>query len=115
MLSKRFDSRWRTSTTIRQQFADDSPTYSTRLLFDEISITPTGLSSYNINAPTLHSVFSTKTPNISQKKYEFVRNLIGQLQLLIIDEISMVEAENSNINFKNIHSGKQYNKFTHQD
>ncbi|XP_071944760.1 uncharacterized protein [Antedon mediterranea] len=67
---------------------------------DDVSIlkvAPTGIAAYNINGKTIHSALSIPI-NVSfpyqplgEEKITQLRNRLGQLQLLIIDEISMVD------------------------
>ncbi|XP_073671989.1 uncharacterized protein [Paramisgurnus dabryanus] len=58
---------------------------------------PTGVSAYNINAATIHSTFSIGTnatlpyQPLGDEKINSLRAKFGKLQILIIDEISMVD------------------------
>ena len=58
---------------------------------------PTSLAAYNINGQTLHSAFSLPLhglgPSISQSRLSRLRNKLCSLNLLIIDEISMVGSD----------------------
>ena len=59
---------------------------------------PTGVAAFNINGMTLHSAFSLGTSKYSriqhlkENKSNTLHNKLGCLQLLIIDEVSMVGA-----------------------
>ncbi|XP_041482326.1 uncharacterized protein LOC121429412 [Lytechinus variegatus] len=66
---------------------------------DDISVlkmAPTGVAAYNINGHTIHSILSipinAKMPYqpLSEEKISALRNKLSQLQIIIIDEISMV-------------------------
>ncbi|XP_071948934.1 uncharacterized protein [Antedon mediterranea] len=67
---------------------------------DDVSIlkvAPTGIAAYNINGKTIHSALSIPV-NVSfpyqplgEEKINQLRNYLCQLQILIIDEISMVD------------------------
>ncbi|XP_056598318.1 uncharacterized protein LOC130416992 [Triplophysa dalaica] len=58
---------------------------------------PTGVAAYNINAATIHSTFSIGTnaslpyQPLGDEKINSLRAKFGKLQILIIDEISMVD------------------------
>ncbi|XP_041461886.1 uncharacterized protein LOC121413199 isoform X1 [Lytechinus variegatus] len=67
---------------------------------DDISvlkIAPTGVAAYNINGHTIHSILSipirAQMPYqpLSEEKISALRNKLAQLQILIIDEVSMVD------------------------
>ena len=59
---------------------------------------PTGVAAFNINGMTLHSAFSLGTSKyggiqcLKEDKSNTLHNKLGRLQLLIIDEVSMVGA-----------------------
>ena len=59
---------------------------------------PTGVAAFNINGMTLHSAFSLGTSKyggiqrLKEDKSNTLQNKLGRLQLLIIDEVSMVGA-----------------------
>ena len=70
---------------------------------DEILVhlsAPTGTAAYNINGTTVHSAFlllltatsASKSDSVSAEKLAALRNKFSRLQLLIIDEVSMVGA-----------------------
>lgn len=67
---------------------------------DDISVlltAPTGVAAFNINASTIHSAFSinveAKLPYqpLGDDKINTLRSKFGALQILVIDEISMVD------------------------
>ncbi len=67
---------------------------------DDVSViltTPTGVAAFNINTLTIHSALSISTdmsqPNkpLCEEKISRLRNKLDQLQILMIDEISMVD------------------------
>ncbi|XP_071486145.1 uncharacterized protein [Diadema antillarum] len=67
---------------------------------DDISImkvAPTGIAAYNINGSTIHNALSIPISAtlpyqpLGEEKISHLRNQLGQLQILIIDEISMVD------------------------
>ena len=67
---------------------------------DDVSIlkvAPTGIAAYNINGQTIHSAlsiavkFSLPYQPLGEEKISQLRTKLGQLQILIIDEISMVD------------------------
>ena len=67
---------------------------------DDVSIlklAPTGIAAYNINGKTIHSAlsipmkFSLPYQPLGEEKISQLRTQLGQLQILIIDEISMVD------------------------
>ena len=66
---------------------------------DDVSVlltAPTGVAAFNINGATIHSALSISTDMslpyqpLGEEKISTLRNKLGQLQILIIDEISMV-------------------------
>ncbi|XP_030832915.1 uncharacterized protein LOC584759 isoform X5 [Strongylocentrotus purpuratus] len=69
---------------------------------DDISIlkvAPTGIAAFNIEGSTIHSALSVpitaKFPYrpLGEERINTLRNKLGQLQILIIDEISMVDSK----------------------
>ena len=67
---------------------------------DDVSIlklAPTGIAAYNINGKTIHSAlsipikFTLPYQPLGEEKISQLRTQLGQLQILIIDEISMVD------------------------
>ncbi|XP_071476043.1 uncharacterized protein [Diadema antillarum] len=67
---------------------------------DDISImkvAPTGIAAYNINGSTIHNALSIPISAtlpyqpLGEEKISHLRSQLGQLQILIIDEISMVD------------------------
>ncbi|XP_057310266.1 uncharacterized protein LOC130648243 [Hydractinia symbiolongicarpus] len=69
-------------------------------------LAPTGIAAININGNTIHSglnipihVFGKTVPRLSDQKRSMLRNKLSELQLIIIDEVSMV----SNILLLHIH------------
>ena len=58
---------------------------------------PTGMAAKNVDGATLHSVFDFKFGNehvsLSDKKLAIARDMLSELKLIIIDEISMVSAD----------------------
>ncbi|XP_060776102.1 uncharacterized protein LOC132885442 [Neoarius graeffei] len=79
------------STRLLSQLADN-PEELTVLL-----TAPTGVAAYNINAATIHNTFSiganVKLPYqpLGDEKVNCLRNKMRSLQILIIDEVSMVD------------------------
>ncbi|XP_071788473.1 uncharacterized protein [Asterias amurensis] len=66
---------------------------------DDVSVmltAPTGVAAFNINGSTVHSALSISTDvslpyqPLGEEKISTLRHKLGQLQILIIDEISMV-------------------------
>ena len=69
-------------------------------------LAPTGVSAININGTTIHSALNIPTncrsrnlPKVPDSERCELRNLLSEIQVVIIDEISMV----SNITFLCIH------------
>ena len=67
---------------------------------DDVSVlltAPTGVAAFNINGATIHSAFSipvnARLPYqpLSEDKISTLRNKLQQLNIVIIDEISMVD------------------------
>lgn len=53
---------------------------------------PTGIAAYNLNEATIHNTFSiVKVVRLGEEKLNSVRAKFSDLQILIIDEISMVD------------------------
>ena len=66
---------------------------------DDVSVlkmAPTGVAAYNINGHTIHSILSIPAnaqmpyQPLSEEKVSVLRNKLNQLQIIIIDEVSMV-------------------------
>lgn len=60
-------------------------------------VAPTGIAAYNLKATKIHSALSIGTEikllytPLGEEKLNTLRSTLGQLQILIIDEISMVD------------------------
>ena len=58
---------------------------------------PTGMAAKNVDGATLHSIFDFKFGNehvgLSEKKLVNTRDMLSELKLVIIDEVSMVSAD----------------------
>lgn len=80
------------STRILKRLHPDQPDATTVVL-----TAPTGVAAYNINANTIHNTFSIGTDlslpikNLTEEKINSLRAKLGNLEILIIDEISMVD------------------------
>lgn len=80
------------STRILKRLHPDQPDATTVVL-----TAPTGVAAYNINANTIHNTFSIRTDlslpikNLTEEKINSLRAKLGNLEILIIDEISMVD------------------------
>ena len=59
-----------------------------------VLLAPTGVSSININGTTLHSALGLQYP-LNNKVLDSLRNKLAEVELIIIDEISMVSQKAS--------------------